>query len=270
MTAGEPCKICASPTVVDSATWHKDESMVITMDRCGSCGFLRVHGKPWDYTEVGFSEESIEGPRVGLPDRPGREFHMGVFGAEVLGRRDLDVMVIGPGMSYDWHHIAQLDGVGSVAVSDIDNFAQSPVFVPLEELPGHHYDLVLACEVVEHLYDPMQEIGGILDLIGDHGLFIASTNINDMTPIERHWYPFNDGHVSYYSPRSLELVARAHGTLIDFRVPLVAHQRAGKRKRYVLFTRDPGVLASVSRWFMTHPVAPSEEDVREFQPTFGA
>lgn len=264
------CKICGAPTTPDSATWYQDPSMTITLDRCVVCGFLCVHDNPWDYTEVGFGPESTDGPRVGSPDVPGREYHMGVFGAEVLGRPGVDVLIVGPGLSYDWAHLQRESSVGSVTVADIDNFAGSPVFVTLEELPGRRFDLVLACEVVEHLYDPMREISDILALIGDDGLFIASTNINDGTPLERHWYPFNQGHVSYYSPRSLELIAEANDAYVDFRIPKVAHQRAGKRKRYVMFTRSEQVLASTSRWFMRTPVAPSERDVREFVPPQGA
>ena len=259
------CDVCGATTTMQAVSWYEDPELVVFARRCHDCGFVGVVGNDWDYDEHGYSENSTSGPRVGTSERPGREFHMASLGLEVLGRPALDVLVLGAGLSYDWQHIAQLDAVNEVFVSDFDNLTDAPNFVPIGD-NSRTYDLIIACEVIEHISNPVDDLGPIFDLISPNGVFIGSTNIYDGTPMGRHWYPFTPGHVAYHTGESLRRVAALRGASVDFRVPLVATQRAGRRKRYVIVTRDRRVLSNTAAWFACHPYAPSEDDERAFVP----
>lgn len=267
MTGAErvDCDVCQGRTTLETSAWHDDPALVIFVRRCHECGYVRIDGNDWDYDESGYSENSTVGPRVGTPDRPGREFHMAELAVELLGRSELDVLVLGSGLSYDWQHIAELDPVSDVFVSDFDNLTDAPNFVPLGQ-DERTYDVVIACEVIEHIPEPVEQLGRVFDLVAADGVFVGSTNIYDGTPLRRHWYPFIPGHVSYHTGESLRRVAASRGALVDFRVPMVATQRAGARKRYVIVSRSAQVLTSAALWFAGHPYAPSEDDPRDFAP----
>lgn len=265
MTDGARCQICGAGTTMEAPAWHEDPTLVIIVRRCHDCGLVRIENNEWDYDELGYSENSTVGPRVGTPDRPGRELHMASLAVDLIERHDLDVLVLGAGLSYDWQHIAGLPDVGRVYVSDFDNLTDAPNFVAVGDA-SRTYDVVIACEVIEHIGDPMTELGAVFDLVSPGGVFVGSTNLYDGTPLPRHWYPFIPGHLSYHTGESLRRVAASRGAMIDFRVPLVATQRAGRRKRYVIVTRDRQVLTNAAIWFAGRPYGPSEDDQREFVP----
>ena len=259
------CDVCRAATTMQSLSWQEDPQLVVFAHRCHDCGFVRIEGNDWAYDELGYSEDSTSGPRVGTPERPGREFYMASLGLELVGRSAVDVLVLGAGLSYDWQHIGQLETVNDVFVSDFDNLTGAPNFVPIGD-DSRTYDVIVACEVIEHIRNPLDDLASVFDLISPNGVFIGSTNIYDGTPMHRHWYPFNPGHVAYHTGESLRRVAASRGASVDFRVPLVATQRAGRRKRYVIVTRDQRVLTNTSAWFARHPYAPSEDDRRAFAP----
>lgn len=261
--AAEPCLVCAGPVRFHTATWHRDPDRRVYLNMCRICGFVRVVDNPWDYAERGFSHNSTSGPRVGTDQRPGREFHMAMLGLDLLDRPAARVLILGAGLSRDWSHITNDDRVAAVTTSDLENFNDSPNFLELHEQGTREFDLVIACEVLEHLPNPSVDFAQVFSNLSDEGVFVASTNIYDFSPIDRHWYPYIPGHVSYHSARSIEILAAAAGMKVDFRVPLVATQRAGRRKRYVIFSTREDVMSAAARWFATEWYAPSEIDKRK-------
>ena len=84
-------------------------------------------------------------------------------------------------------------------------------FVPV--LPAAAYDIAVACEVVEHLTDPMRSFAAVARALRRPGVFAFQTAYYDRDACDRSWWylgPAN-GHVSLFSADSLERAAAALG-----------------------------------------------------------
>jgi hypothetical protein len=182
------------------------------------------------------------------------------MGVDILQRSSLDVMVFGAGRSLDYRHISKLPQVRSVVMSDVVDLGVDTDFVNISEGTDRRFDLIIACEVVEHFTDPQSEFARLFKLLVKNGLLICSTNIWDGRNIAKQTYLFHRGHVSYYSPRAIRQIAERNRMHFDFRLPAVATGDAGPRKRYVLFTRSANNLHNAAEYFGRHPYAPSEDD----------
>lgn len=258
-TDGE-CQICGGSVRMGLAELFDQPNRLCYHHECSVCGFVRILSNDWDYRTEGFTESSTLGPRVGQEHHRGREFHMAMMGTELLARNDLDVLILGAGLSVDWKHIDELDSVRSVTTADLDNFSGCPNFVTLDGRGDRRYDIVLACEVVEHLTDPAAQIADLCADVAADGLAILSTNIYDGTDLGQHLYAFIPGHVSYYTPEAMICLAEQNGMEVDFRIPRVAVEMAGPRKRYVLLSKSPEVIAQTGRYFSSRWYAPSESN----------
>ena len=71
-------------------------------------------------------------------------------------------------------------------------------------------------------------------------------------------YPFNKGHVAYYSGSSLVHIAKKHRMSVDFRVPKCAIGIHGPRKRYIFFYKTHKIQEGLARFFSKHMYAYSE------------
>jgi SAM-dependent methyltransferase len=231
---------------------------------CQDCQFVSNPGNTVDYTAFESVEQFKLTPRVGTEERQGREFHMARMGAEVLQRSSLDVMVFGAGRSLDYRHIAKLAQVRSVVMSDVVDLGVDTDFINIAEGTDRRFDLIIACEVVEHFTDPQPEFERLFNLLTKDGLLVCSTNIWDGRNLAKQGYLYGPGHVSYYSPRAIRIIAEKSRMLFDFRLPAIATGGPGLRKRYVLFTRSARNLRNAAEYFGAHPYAPSE-DVQAFQ-----
>jgi 2-polyprenyl-3-methyl-5-hydroxy-6-metoxy-1,4-benzoquinol methylase len=93
------------------------------------------------------------------------------------------------------------------------------------------FDIVLAAEVIEHLFLPSTLFARTREALGSHGHAIITTpfhgywkNLAMATTgrLERHWQPLDYGHVKFFSEHSLGNLAQQCG----FRV--VGFTRAGR------------------------------------------
>lgn len=231
---------------------------------CDRCGYVRNPGNTHDYhEESAFDAVDPTSPRVGDGRKPGREYRMMQMGVDILRihRGDFrpEVAVLGAGMSKDHALILEKLPVSRAAVSDLENFQSSKDFVPMSSRQPE-FDVVVACEVIEHFVDLIEDFTNLLSKVRNDGLAIASTNMHDGVPLARLAYPFDVGHTSYYSGRSLrEICKRLDGSIhLDFRTPSIAFRGAGPRKRYIYFYRDMAVGDSIAQYFADNHVAPSE------------
>jgi SAM-dependent methyltransferase len=81
------------------------------------------------------------------------------------------------------------------------------------ELPAAGYDVVVACEVIEHLGQPMEAFAAIARSLKRPGAFAFQTAYYDPAACDRTWWylgPAN-GHISLHSARSLERAAEQLG-----------------------------------------------------------
>jgi Methyltransferase domain len=256
------CRVCGSAKTRVRRVARPTRTYEVRV--CQSCRYVSNAGNTVDYTTFTSVTRFALTPRVGTAERPGREFHMAEMGAQILGRRGLSVMVFGAGRSLDYQHIAKLPGVRRVVMSDVVDLRGEADFINITKGTAERFDLIIACEVVEHFIDPSSEFPRLFDLLTKNGLLVCSTNIYDGGRVGKQSYLYLRGHTSYYSPRAIAVIARRSRMLFDFRFPAAGLKTMGPRKRYVLFTRSVGTLQRVAEWFGDHPYAPAED--REISP----
>jgi SAM-dependent methyltransferase len=217
------------------------------------------HTNTVDYTTFESVERFELTPRVGTEERPGREYYMAEMGAKILRRDGLQVNVFGAGRSLDYKHIRRIPRVERAIMSDVVDLGIDNDFVNILQGTSEHFDLIIACEVVEHFTDPATDFRRLFDLLTNDGLLVCSTNIYDGGNLTTQEYLYRRGHVSYYAPRTIAQIARTNRIHFDFRLPQMATTKGGPRKRYLLFTRSPTVMERIAIYFGNHPYAPSED-----------
>jgi SAM-dependent methyltransferase len=252
------CLACEQPAVRTRIVVRLATGRQMTTQICGACGYVHLPENGHDYTTSTSPKSLGMAPRCGTNKRRGREFGMAQLGVAAVGRTGLRVLIYGVGRSKDNLHIATLAEVDRVAIGDIMKIRDDGEFVEISQPAEERFDVVIACEVVEHFVDPQPEFAKLLTFVADDGIVVCSTNIRDALPLPRVHYIFGRGHVSYYSPEALRAIARRLGARLDFRFPLAATGGAGERKRYVILSRSDEVMDRVSDYFGSHEYAPSE------------
>jgi SAM-dependent methyltransferase len=256
--AKPPCLVCGAADTRARVVTSRRNGRQMTALVCVNCKYVHLPENAHDYTQSVSTKSLGVAPRVGTKNRTGREFGMAQLGVEVLGRKELSVLIYGVGRSLDNVHIGKLSEVGRVAIGDIMKIRDDAEFVDISKPAAEPFDIVVACEVIEHFADPQNDFANLFAYFADDGVLVCSTNINDGHRLDGQAYIFGRGHVSYYSPEALRAVASKHGVRVDFRVPLSGTGPAGPRKRYVIFTRSDAVMDRVSDYFGRHMYAPSE------------
>ncbi|GAA4721806.1 methyltransferase domain-containing protein [Nocardioides conyzicola] len=253
------CLVCHSPRVRrQEVAFVDDPELRKTVNACRRCGYVAIDELPNDLYRGKSSVDELPPPtsRMGTEDRTGREFEMARMALDILGRRKpQDVLVYGAGRSLDNLHIQRLPGVGEVAIADIMKVRDDAPFVDPNEPGARRFPIVIASEVVEHFRDPWPDFATMARVVGPRGLLVCGTNVHSGRPrLQRHRYLFYPDHTSYYSAESLRQIATRLGFHIDFRLP----EGLGTRKRYVLLSRSPEVLARAATYFGRVGLAPSE------------
>ena len=260
--ADQRCRVCRGVDLIHrDLAFVKDPSKTCQIRRCRDCGYvavLRPEESLWKQRTT--LDSPHESPRVGTQTRAGREFHIGKMAVDMLGRQDLSVLVYGAGASLDNLHIAQLDQVEKAVVGDIMNLRDD--VIDLTKPAQERFDLIVASEVIEHFRDPRKDFDRLFSFVKDDGLIVAATNIHAGNDLARDGYIFYPDHTSYYSPKSLRLIANDAGFALDFRAPLIGPRM---RKRYIFFSRSRSVMEDVACYFGTEVYPPSEL-ARPIQP----
>jgi SAM-dependent methyltransferase len=255
------CRVCNSGRLVVERLANPRRPRTITAVSCESCRYVRIPENEKEYKVAKRARQlgGGRGPRMGTWDEPGREFKMAKLGLDLVRRKNASVLMYGAGQSIDNHHVAKLGRVGRVVIGDLVQTRHDAEFINTGLLATEKFDVVVASEVLEHFPDPYENFDNLFSYVKDDGIIVASTNIRDGLPMSKVSYIWCGGHVSYWSPQALRIIARAFDMHLDFRVPKANIGRAGPRKRYVLFSRSPAVMEAVADWFGAHMYAPSED-----------
>ncbi len=94
-------------------------------------------------------------------------------------------------------------------------------FFHANEAGARRYDVVIATEVIEHLFDPIKEMAKVCSLYEPGGIFCGSTgfSIDGEVEDDGHGYMVSRGHVIYWSEKSLSAAfARLGWSLTTFRL----------------------------------------------------
>jgi SAM-dependent methyltransferase len=257
------CRACGSQRVstreVSNASFSAKQLKVVVCQRCGHVGLPE---NTFDFKQVTVEQVATSAGRTGTADVPGREFKMASMAAGILRHDHLKVLVYGPGLSLDYLHIRKLPRVARVTIGDLMRVQSEADFIDTSRRATQKFDIVVACEVIEHFEYPRAEFSRLLSYVAPNGLLVCSTNIYDGGNLTRHKYIHHRGHASYYSPAALRSIARRNHVLLDFRLPHVATGYAGPRKRYVLMSRSRTVMDAVADYFGTHMFGPSEDPIK--------
>lgn len=254
------CVVCDEKVCLSVASWHGKADLHVYANECLSCGFVQVIDNPWKYKNEGFTENSTTGPRVGSATTPGREYHMCQLALAAIKGDELSVFILGSGLSQDFRHIEKLDRISEVYVSDYDNFANVENFIAIKDQGKRKFDIVIACEVIEHFENPKEDWKLMASNLDDGSIFVFSSNLYDRTPLEKHWYVYIPGHLSYHTGAAIQELCKQNDLFVDFRFPLVGNQTAGPRKRYIIGSKSNDALRNLSHYFANNMFAPSEND----------
>lgn len=253
------CRACGSQRVstrkVSNPSFSAKQLKVVVCQRCGHVGLPE---NTFDFKQVTEATQVKTARRTGTADVAGREFKMASMAADMLRRDHLRVLVYGPGLSLDYLHIRKLPRVARVAIGDLMRVQPEADFVDTSQRATQKFDIVIACEVIEHFEYPRAEFSRLLSYVAPNGLLVCSTNIYDGGNLSRQKYIHHRGHASYYSPAALRSIARRNHVLLDFRLPHAATGYAGPRKRYVLMSRSRVVMDAVADYFGSHMFGPSD------------
>ena len=109
-----------------------------------------------------------------------------------------------------------------------DRYATNDYARGFEYCEDTKYEFLTAFEVLEHLVDPVAELAALMEL--SDNVFVSTFTIPDPVPALSDWWyysPTTGQHVSFYTRRSLEILATRFG------------RRLLSHGSYHLFTKEP-------------------------------
>jgi len=201
-----PCPVCTAELAA-FATGTVLTDVEVSYQRCTSCGLV-VAADP-DWLERAYSA-AIATLDVGLLDR-------GIILSNVVGAV-LRAQRLRRGTFLDW-----AGGYGTLTrimrdrgydFSHTDQFAAN-IFAEGHEAPdlaGRRFDLVTAFEVLEHLTDPVDSLKTVADVTDR--LLVTTQVLPDPAPQPGDWWyytPESGQHITFYTPESLQRLARELG-----------------------------------------------------------
>lgn len=263
------CPICFSFSLPKEVTLQNDTKPIspikyrtIRFSICNGCGYSSA---PMNRSTVNYNpKKPSKVTRVGDGVTPGREYFMTIDALRLLGRPQVSVGIFGAGKSKDHELIRRIPGVTSCSIMDLSNHQNSPHYLHINT--NESFDIVIACEVVEHFQNPRMEFRNLFKKLKPEGLLIVSTSLKIEDNFEKYIYPFLYGHTSYYTGRSLMFLAKMNMMFVDFRTPAIG-ARSRSAKRYVYFTPNHQVRDRVIEYFSRYHHASSEPPVTSVRPS---
>jgi hypothetical protein len=86
-----------------------------------------------------------------------------------------------------------------------------PYFSPQFVMSLEKYDFIVACEVIEHLYDPLMEFKQLRSWLNATGTLVIKTHFLEDQDIHDWYYSKDPTHVCFYNKPNLEVLAKLCG-----------------------------------------------------------
>lgn len=87
--------------------------------------------------------------------------------------------------------------------------AYDPLFGINLKNQNQQYDIVILCEVIEHLRDVLKELNFINSLLKKNGVLIIRTQLYpSIDTIENWWYTQDKTHINFFSKKSIDTAAQ--------------------------------------------------------------
>lgn len=210
------CKLCGSHASLKfGLPYNKKANHAIPDEpddcwyyQCDTCDFLFTPAiDDDDHTEI-YDETYWNNQDPDWYGRVGETLRLVSVANELLGKKleDLDILDFGCGIGgfLDMSHRSfQLNTWGT----DIIPPKVGKEWF-LKDLGGRKFDVITACEVIEHLPNPRSIFEFIRAHLKSPGVFAFQTALWDPSSLDRNWWylgPHN-GHISLYSRKGLDFV----------------------------------------------------------------
>lgn len=180
---------------------------------CTNCGFLFTDAMDeLDHTEI-YSDEYWEKQDPDLFGRVSETMRLVLLANDLLrGRSDqLDVLDFGCGGGA-FVEIGRNTLQMNVWGTDINPPKLGKEWF-LPNLGEKQFDVIVSCEVIEHLPDPKATFALIRSHLKSPGIFAFQTAYWDGDSLDRTWWYLgpDNGHISLYSPKTFDFLANELG-----------------------------------------------------------
>jgi SAM-dependent methyltransferase len=93
-----------------------------------------------------------------------------------------------------------------------------PIFFPDVILENNHYDFITATEVIEHVQNPQLFMKTMYNLLKPGGILAIMTHFHgkNIPKFIDWWYQMDPTHITFYTPKTLEVLCRKSGLIILF------------------------------------------------------
>jgi hypothetical protein len=210
---------------------------------CNACGYVNCPANNLDYLKMSKLPVNLKPKvknsfiaRVGDGVTPGREFLMAAGAVDIIGKRNLKVLIFGAGGSLDHVLIRKLKAVSECKITDVKNFQESEYFIRNDS--KEFFDIIIVYETIEHFTQPRKDFYNLFSFFNKEALLVISTDLRCTLDISKDIYPFFFGHCSYYSAESLIYLANLNKLYIDFKKPKGSACFPPKNKRYIYMTNS--------------------------------
>jgi len=102
---------------------------------------------------------------------------------------------------------------GMLRSQGINTYNYDPFFAPEWPL-RNDFSLILMCEVLEHIHDPILAFDRLFEGSADKAVLSVKTQFLpslDKKTFEKWWYKEDPTHIRFYTPRSLQFLGEATG-----------------------------------------------------------
>ena len=178
----------------------EDKQIKVTYSVCQDCGFIHKDkeyrvDREEELNQYSLHNNSFES--VGYVDIFVKLINDYITPLNIMG----DVLEYGSGPGPVLKELLIRDGY---SVYDYD-----PFFNDNKEYLKYKYELITSTEVVEHFFDPLVEFAHLSNLLEQGGYLVITTLLRNMsiTDFTDWWYRRDATHVSFYTLKTLEIIA---------------------------------------------------------------